>query len=116
MTGSLSILNTGAGDIVVTFEDHDDAEVEKAIAMLEDMQKRGYAIMVRLDDGTYTRATAIDRATKSYIVRPPDAERKPRGRRKGAKVAVRGRTAVASARSAGGCAARSPFTLLAAAR
>jgi hypothetical protein len=130
-TGSLAILNTGAGDILVSFNDHDDAEADRAIAMLEDMQRRGYAIMVRQDDGTYTRAVAINRATKSYVVLPPrtapvEAGDAPgadtpaprrRGRpRKGAEQPIKGRRAVAVARSAGGCAPRSPLAMLATAR
>lgn len=124
-TGSLAVLNTGAGDIIVTFNDHDDAETDKAIAMLCDMQQRGYAILVRQDDGTYVRAVSIDRATKSYVVVPPavetapaiDVPEKPRRGRAGRKrIAVRGATGVAVARSAGGCARRAPAMLLSVAR
>lgn len=130
MTGSLSVLNTGAGDIVVTFNDHDDAETDRAIAMLLDMQKRGYAILVRQDDGSYARAVSINKETKSYVVMPPtdatpafeeaarDAvDEKPakrRGRRrKTVEQPVRSRRAVGVARSAGGCARRTPLELLA---
>lgn len=125
-TGSLAVLNTGAGDIIVTFNDHDDAETDKAIAMLVEMQQRGYAILVRQEDGTYTRAVAIDRATKSYVVVPPAPEaapdaagepaEKPRRSRGRRRVAVKGATAVAVARSAGGCARRAPTALLGNAR
>jgi hypothetical protein len=128
MTGSLSVLNTGAGDIVVSFNEHDDAETDRAIAMLLDMQKRGYAILVRQDDGSYARAIAINKETKSYVVMPPAVETideaaeptltpKRRGLpRKKVEQPVRSRRAVGVARSAGGCARRSPMALLARAR
>jgi hypothetical protein len=126
MTGSLAVLNTGAGDIVVTFDDHSERETDDAIAMLEDMQRRGYAILVRQEDGTYTRALSIDRATKSYVVQAPasvvsadeplDSTAAPtkgrRGRQPRRTLPVREHKAVAVARSAGGCAPRSPLAML----
>lgn len=103
MTGELSVLNTGYGDIRVTFNDQDDEETNKALQMLEDMQQRGYAIMVELPDGTYQRAERIDRQTKSYVLVPPKAARRGAKKR---DVEVRqpiARTrAVGVARSAGG--------------
>lgn len=72
ITGSLSVLNVGEGDIHITFNNADPAETEKAVAMLLDMQKRGYAIMVQLPDNTYVRAQSIDATTGSYIVVLPD--------------------------------------------
>lgn len=72
MTGGLSVLNTGAGDLEVTFNQHDSAERAKAIRMLTDMQARGYAILVRLEDGTYARATSIDATRGRYILQLPE--------------------------------------------
>lgn len=124
-TGSLAILNTGAGDIRVSFNDQDDAEADRAIAMLLDMQKRGYAIMVQQEDGSYLRAVAINRETKSYVVIPPKADESvakddeqpvKRRRQRSVEQPVRNRRAVGVARSAGGCAPRSVMALLAAAR
>ncbi len=119
--GSLAVLNTGAGDIVVSFENQSAAESDHAIAMLLDMQKRGYAILVKQDDGTYLRAESINATTKSYVVRPPGAvdsasKRRGRPRRAIAEQPVKGRRAVAVARSAGGCAQRSPLAMLASLR
>ena len=126
VSGSLAVLNTGAGDINVSFNDQDDAEVDRALGMLLDMQMRGYAIMVRQDDGTYARAVAINRETKSYVVIPPAPEpsagdadavqEKPKRGRRRAEQSVSGRKAVGVARSAGGCHVRSPFELLRLAR
>ena len=72
MNGSLSVLNVGAGDISITFNQHDTGERDKALRMLKDMQKRGYAILVRLDDGTYTRALEIDETHGCYVIQEPE--------------------------------------------
>lgn len=78
MTGSLMVPNVGLGDIRVTFNQHNPEETARAIRMLLDMQKRGYAILVQLEDGTYTRALSIDAEHASYVVMddpaPVDAE------------------------------------------
>jgi hypothetical protein len=71
MTGSLSVLNVGAGDIEVVFNQHDHGELARAIAMLKDMAARGYAILVRLEDGSYTRARHIDPERGRYIITLP---------------------------------------------
>ena len=120
MTGSLSVLNTGIGDIEVSFNEHDEGERERAIKMLTDMQARGYAILVRLDDNTYVRATAIDATRGRYIVQLPPADvaqagpeatveptlKKRRGRPRKetvtVSVPVESRRATGVARSAGG--------------
>lgn len=73
-TGSLSVLNTGIGDIQITFNEHDEAEVAKAIKMLTDMQARGYAVLVQLGDGTYVRAKSIDAARGRYILQLPERQ------------------------------------------
>lgn len=71
MTGSLSTLNVGEGDIEMTFDGTNDTELEKALDMLEDMVKRGYAILVKQVDGSFQRAVSIDRASKSYLIAEP---------------------------------------------
>ena len=71
MTGSLAVLSVGMGDIEVRFNQHDEAETAKALKMLDDMKARGYAILVRLDDGSYVRAVDIDRTRGCYVVQIP---------------------------------------------
>lgn len=71
--GSLSVLNVGAGDIEVNFNQHDRGEAAKAITMLTDMQARGYAILVKDTDGNYQRAARIDATRGRYILTLPDA-------------------------------------------
>jgi len=72
MTGSLSVLNVGKGDIEIVFNQHDTVERDRALKMLVDMRARGYAILVKLDDGSYVRAKTIDHARGRYIVQIPD--------------------------------------------
>lgn len=114
-TGSLSILNVGAGDIEITFNNHDDAEAQRAIKMLLDMRQQGYAILVRdPESGEYRRAAEIDATRGRYILLlpadatvPSDGEEvqtpKKRGRKsKKISVPIAKRHAVGVARSAGG--------------
>lgn len=116
-TGSLCVPNVGLGDIEVRFNQHDSAEGQKALRMLLDMQQRGYAILVRLDDGSYVRATSIDAERGCYIVQLPDAPeviaaamasvldepiKKKRGRPRKVSIPIGRAHAVGIARSAGG--------------
>lgn len=116
-TGSLSVLNVGAGDIELRFNQHNTEEREKALKMLTDMQRRGYAILVRLDDGSYVRATEIDAERGCYVVQMPEmstgldegpslpgrrgSRKGPRGRQR-RHVPIERAHAVGVARSAGG--------------
>jgi hypothetical protein len=116
MTGSLNVLNVGAGDIKLVFNQADSREAKKAIKMLTDMRDRGYAIMIELPDGSYTRATEIDASRGRYVITlpedmelPPEAEVVPtkgkNGRRNGSRkvsVPVARTRAHGIARSAGG--------------
>jgi hypothetical protein len=72
MTGSLSVLNVGAGDITITFNNDDLVETNKALGMLKEMLKRGYLIAIQLPDGSYTRAREIDAMRGRYIIVIPD--------------------------------------------
>ena len=116
MSGELTVLNVGAGDIAITFNQHDPAERAKAIAMLTDMQQRGYAILILLEDGTYARATSIDAKRGRYLIQVPEdvpveavgpeaeeePQKKKRGRPKKVSVPIERTRAVGVARSAGG--------------
>lgn len=72
--GELSVLNVGAGDIVVTFNRNDAGETAKALRMLRDMQRQGYAILVQLEDGEYTRVVDVDATRGRYIIQLPEGE------------------------------------------
>lgn len=111
MSGLLTVLNVGAGDIEVRFNAHQPEETARAIAMLKDMQTRGYAILVKQEDGSYARAVEIDAERALYIISgepaPPIAETQPvetpkrRGRPRRSQP-IAGSRAVGVARSAGG--------------
>jgi hypothetical protein len=66
--GSLSILNTGKGDIVITFDNANAAETIRAKRMITDMLRSGYALLVKRDDDTYSRVDAFDEKTSEYII------------------------------------------------
>lgn len=120
MTGELNVLNVGGGDITVVFNQHDTGERAKAIRMLKDMQARGYALLMMLDDGTYTRVVDIDPKRGRYIVQVPEEDvalagpeaevvKKKRGRPRGPQrrstevsAPIEKRKVTGVARSAGG--------------
>lgn len=72
MSGELGILNVGAGDTKLSFDPTKPAECERAAAVVMDMLKRGYAIMVQVGerDGKplYMRAESFDPATCEYLI------------------------------------------------
>lgn len=107
VTGMLSILNTGEGDIEVRFTDASDDEVDRAVKMLRDMQDRGYAIMVRLEDGSHVRAQSIDAKTREYVIKeetrtPGSSIDLPSKTVTTKRAPIRKSTAVGIGRSAGG--------------
>lgn len=127
--GSLAVLNVGAGDVRVEFSD-DEIANDKTIAMIEDMLQHGYAVLVE-SDGDWLRVTRIDREQREYVLRQnrrialPGTQAKVEQAETPAKATkakrekrapVRSSRAVGVARSAGGCAPRSPAHLLALAR
>ena len=113
MTGTVAILNVGAGDTKLSFDREKPEEVKRARAVVLDMLKRGFAILVEVDtkDGKpiYQRAVEFDPKTDEYIIIgvPEDAEMQkapaPRPGRKAKRRIKAGSTdAIAVARSAGG--------------
>ena len=129
MIGEIGILSVGAGDTKLSFNSKNPAEAIRAKRIVTDMLRRGYALLVEIDDGKggkhYARATAFDENTCEYIIadfdptaseehpgdvqaKPaaaPRAEGRPAGKKKGRPVtripAARAK-AVAVGRTAGG--------------
>lgn len=118
-TGTISVFNTGAGDIALSFNTMNEQERADALKMLTDMQQRGYAILLQLDDGSYVRAVEVDASRGRYIIQLPsdlpvaaagqgaaeDAAPKKRGRPKGSRrvsVPIETSRVTGVARSAGG--------------
>jgi hypothetical protein len=120
MTGEIGILNVGAGDTKLSFDPKKPEEVKRACAVVKDMIRRGFAILVevgRNDKGPlYQRALDFDPETAEYIIAggPGDIEvpnvkkpsKPPSARRKGKietkRVPAARTSAVAVARTAGG--------------
>lgn len=70
--GSIGILNVGAGDTKLTFDKTNPAEVIRSGRIVRDMLRRGYALLVEVDDGkggrVYARARDFDENTAEYII------------------------------------------------
>lgn len=76
----IAILNVGAGDTKLSFDPKDKPGREHAKRVVQDMLKRGYAIMVQVgeQDGEpiYRRAKGFDPKTCEYIIMgTPDEEK-----------------------------------------
>lgn len=72
--GSLSVLNVGHGDLKLSFNSQDPAEVERARKAVNDMLNRGYAIFVELAGGKLRRVKKFDSRRDVYIVADVPAE------------------------------------------
>jgi len=121
--GTLSVLNVYEGDVKITFDKSDPAEVIRAGRIIRDCLRRGYALLIEVD-GAYQRAIDFDEKVGEYVIADfdpsyrlksneeeeeseeeeteaaPEAAPKKRGRRR--KIAMSDTNAVAVARSAGG--------------
>ena len=77
MTGTISILNVGDGDLKVTFDKSNPAETIRARRIVKDMLRRGYALLVEVErngEKAFERALDFDEKTDSYIVADFDPE------------------------------------------
>lgn len=120
--GELGILNVGQGDTKLSFDKQKPAERERAAAIVTDMLRRGFAILVQVGEKAgkplYMRAESFDPETCEYlIVGLPESTAEPetearqstdrevvknrRGRKAG-RVDASATHATAIARSAGG--------------
>lgn len=117
MIGTLSILNVGAGDTKLSFDKKKPEEVRHARTVIQDMLKRGFAILVqvgtRKGEPLYQRARKFDPKTDEYIIVGIPEDGEEQAPKKGRKTAARPRLkeqrlkadktrAVAVGRSAGG--------------
>lgn len=66
--GTLSILNTYEGDVEIKFDKDNPGEAIRAGRIITDMLRRGYALLVQLEDGSYQRAIDFDAKIGSYII------------------------------------------------
>ena len=122
MTAHLTILTVGDGDTTLSFDPKKPAECARAKKVVDDMLRRGFAILVEVGkkDGEplYQRARAFDPETAEYIIvgAPDDEEaeeeaatapkaarpRRKAGAKRKRRVKASDANAVAVARTAGG--------------
>ncbi len=70
-TGTVGILNVGAGDIRLEFNSADPAERIRAGRVVRDMLRRGFALLIEVErDGkkAFERALDFDEAKACYII------------------------------------------------
>jgi hypothetical protein len=72
----IDVLNTGHGDLEVSFDPNKPDEVQKAKETITDMLKRGYAIFVRQGKHTF-RVRKFDPDKNVYIIGCTPAEEIP---------------------------------------
>ena len=70
-TGTVGILNVGAGDTKLSFDPNNPAERIRAARVVRDMLRRGYALLVEVErDGVkrFERATDFLEDTCEYVI------------------------------------------------
>lgn len=71
MSGSIGILNVGAGDTKLTFDKDNPAECIRSARIVTDMLKRGYALLVEVErngEKAYERVREFKADTCEYII------------------------------------------------
>lgn len=72
MTGTVAILNVGAGDTKISFDPSKPQEVARAAKIIKDMLRRGFVLLIEVgrdEKGPlYRRAHDFDESTAEYII------------------------------------------------
>lgn len=71
MTGTVGILNVGAGDTKLSFDSSNPAETLRSGRIVRDMLRRGYALLVEVDRNgqkAFERALDFDETKSCYII------------------------------------------------
>lgn len=78
MSGTLEILNVGRGDVKISYDSNDAAEAIRAKRIINDMLRRGYALLVEVD-GKHSRVKEFDEKAGEYVIADfdPEAEEPP---------------------------------------
>ncbi len=70
--GTLEILNVSEGDVKISFDTNDAPEAIRAKRIIQDMLRRGYALLVEVE-GKYQRIRSFDEAKGEYVIADFDA-------------------------------------------
>jgi len=74
-TGSVGVLNVGAGDTKLTFDKSNPIERARAARIVKDMLRRGYVLFIQIDDGAkYQRVLEFNEEQCEYIIADIDPE------------------------------------------
>jgi len=66
--GEVGILNVGAGDTKIVFDPKNPQEMIRAARIVKDMLRRGYALLIEIEPGKFTRALDFDETKFEYII------------------------------------------------
>lgn len=66
--GVIGVLNVGVGDTKLTFDKNNPAECIRSARIVTDMLRRGYALMIQLPDGSYTRVREFREDVCEYVI------------------------------------------------
>lgn len=76
--GSIGILSVGHGDTKLTFDPTNPAECIRAARIVKDMLRRGYALLIEVEQPngtkTFTRVRDFDETKHEYIIADMDPE------------------------------------------
>lgn len=80
MTGSIGVLNVGAGDTKLTFDKDNPMERARSARIVTDMLKRGYVLFIEVPGSTvktYRRVLQFDEEVCEYIIADLDPQPAP---------------------------------------
>lgn len=104
MSGSIGILNVGAGDTKLVFDNSKPDEVAKSAAIVRDMIRRGFVLLIEVgrdaDGPLYRRAHDFDEHTAEYIIAGPTPDQ-PEAKTHDQKPASKARAGRQSKKAAG---------------
>jgi hypothetical protein len=66
--GEVALLNVGDGDTKLSFDPKNPAERIRAARIVADMLKRGYALLIQLPDGSFTRCLEFREDVCEYVI------------------------------------------------
>lgn len=68
MSGELSVLNCGKGDIRIKLDKDNPIDIARAKRMIQDMLRRGYLLAIERSDGKLVPVESFDAEAGEYII------------------------------------------------